>query len=223
MISGMMNVPINTKTTMRLTSKFMLRIGLVMFLFLQSFSGNIFAADTEELIAFQTDTASRDPKKYFLQIDALIRDSKGPDKADEKKTIKGVIIKVLNQNNHLIASHFTDKKGKVSFKLSLDKKYTLLIGKKGYVQKIVEIDAFVPKELNLAFVFPAEVALFAEVPKLNTSVLNKPIAKVKFNSMQREFLYDVIYTNKVNADLKKMYKEYYALKREDETKGKKKN
>jgi hypothetical protein len=41
--------------------------------------------------------------------------------------------------------------------------------------------------------------------------------------MQREFLYDVIYTNKVNADLKKMYKEYYALKREDETKGKKKN
>jgi hypothetical protein len=97
----------------------------------------------------------------------------------------------------------------------------LLIAKKGYVQKIVEIDAFVPKELNLAFVFPAEVALFAEVPKLNTAVLEKPIAKVKFNPMQREFVYDIIYTNKVNADLKKMYKEYYAIKREEQSGAKK--
>lgn len=174
-----------------------------------------------EGVFLDSDTAARDPKKYFLQIDALIRDSKGPDKADEKKTIKGVIIKVLNQNNYLIASYFTDKKGKVSFQLALDKKYTLLISKKGYVQKIVEIDAFVPKELNLTFIFPTQVALFAEIPNLNTSVLNKPIAKVKFNSMKREFDYDYIYTNKVNTELKKMYKEYYAMKREDETKGKK--
>jgi len=180
----------------------------------------VFADDLEEL-KIEADTSSRDPKKYYLQIDALIRDSKGPDKADEKKTIKGVIIKVINQNNFLIASHFTDKRGKVSFKLALDKKYTLLIAKKGYVQKIVEIDAFVPKELNLAFVFPAEVSLFAEVPKLNTAVLEKPIAKVKFNPMQREFVYDIIYTNKVNADLKKMYKEYYAIKREEQSGAKK--
>lgn len=182
------------------------------------------AVENDGAILVQTDsTSDRDPKKYFLQIDALIRDSKGPDKADEKKTIKGVIIKVLNQNNYLIASHFTDKKGKVSFKLSLDKRYTLLISKKGYVQKIVEIDGFVPKELNLAFIFPTQVALFAEVPNLNTSVLSKPIAKVKFNSMKREFDYDYIYTNKVNTELKKMYKEYYAMKREEKEKGKKKD
>jgi hypothetical protein len=204
---------------------FIFRLALVFCLTLPFLIGTTAKAeDTQEfLLEEQADTAARDAKKYYLQINALIRDSKGPDKADEKKTIKGVIIKVLNENNYLIASHFTDKKGKVSFKLSLDKKYTLLIGKKGYVQKIVEIDAFVPKELNLAFIFPVDVALFAEVPKLNTSALNKPIAKVKFNSMQREFVYDIIYTNKVNGELKKMYKEYYALKREEEMQSKKKN
>jgi hypothetical protein len=180
-----------------------------------------FASSELEILTMDADSAStRDPKKYYLKINAIIRDSKGPDKADEK-TIKGVIIKVLNENDYLVASYFTDKKGKTNFTLPLDKKFKILITKKGYTSKIVEINTTVPKEINAAFIFPVDIAIFQDVKNLNTAVLNKPIAKVQFNTMQKDFNYDITYTHKVNGELKKMFKEYYQLKKEEE-KGKKK-
>jgi hypothetical protein len=158
-------------------------------------------------------TLERDPKKYYLQINSLIKDSKGPDKADEKVVVKGAVIKVINSNNYLVASYFTDKKGKASFQLPLDKKFKVIIQKKGYVSKIVEINSEVPKDVNNAFIFGADVALFAEVKNLNTDVLLKPVARIKYDKMSKEFNYDIAYTHKVNGELKKMYKEYYTLKK----------
>jgi hypothetical protein len=171
---------------------------------------------TSSLIAQEAKTDStleRDPKKYYLQINSLIKDSKGPDKADEKVVVKGAVIKIISSSNYLVASYFTDKKGKASFKLPLDKKFKIIIQKKGYVSKIVEIDAEVPKDLNNAFIFGVDVALFAEVKNLNTDVLLKPVAKIRYDKMSKEFNYDVAYTHKVNGELKKMYKEYYSLKK----------
>ena len=164
-------------------------------------------------------TIRRDPKKNYLEMQYLVRDSKGPYKADEKKTVKGVIIKIMNEKNYLVATYFTAKNGKCEFRLPLDKKFTLLISKTGYVTKIVEVSTIVPKEVNAAFVFPADIAIFQVVEGLNTSVLNKPVAKVQFNTIQKDFQYDIVYTNRVNGELKKMYKEYYTLKRQE---GKKK-
>ncbi len=185
------------------------------------FSSQRSMASLEVNIAAPADSVTRDPKKYYLKINAIIRDSKGPDKADEK-TMKGVIIKVLNENDYLVASYFTDKKGKSNFSLPLDKKFKVLITKKGYVTKIVEINTAVPKEVNAAFIFPVDVAIFAEVKNLNTAVLNKPIARVQFNNMQKEFVYDITYTHKINGELKKMYKEFYQLKKDEEKANKKK-
>ena len=171
---------------------------------------------TSSLIAQEAkadSTLARDPKKYYLQINSLIKDSKGPDKADEKVVVKGAVIKIINNNNYLVASYFTDKKGKASFQLPLDKKFKIIIQKKGYVSKIVEVNSEVPKEVNNAFIFGVDVALFAEVKNLNTDVLLKPVAKVRFDKMSKEFNYDVAYTHKVNGELKKMYKEYYSIKK----------
>lgn len=156
----------------------------------------------------------RDPKKNYLEMQYLVRDSKGPDKADEKKTVKGVIIKVMNEKNYLVATYFTAKNGKCEFRLPLDKKFTLLISKTGYVTKIVEVNTIVPKDVSAAFIFPADIAIFQVVEGLNTSILNKPVARVQFNTMQRDFQYDIVYTNRVNSELKKMYKEYYTLQRQ---------
>lgn len=176
---------------------------------------------TSSLIAQETkaDTSTvqgRDPKKYYLQINSLIKDSKGPDKADEKAVVKGAVIKIINGNNYLVGSYFTDKKGKVSFQLPLDKKFKVIIQKKGYVSKIVEINTDVPKDVNNAFIFGVDVALFEEVKNLNTDVLLKPVAKIKYDKMSKEFNYDQVYTHKVNGELKKMYKEYYTLKKNKE-------
>lgn len=157
-------------------------------------------------------TLNRDVKKFYLRINSIVHDSKGPDKADEK-ILKGAIVKVMNADNYLIASYFSDKKGKITFDLALDKKYKIIISKKGYVSKIIEVDSSVPKDVNNAYIFPADMYLFEEVGKLNTAVLLKPIAKVKFDKMSANFEYDRVYTNKINGELKIMYKEYYAIKK----------
>lgn len=174
---------------------------------------------TSSLIAQESNadtTLERDPKKYYLQLNSLIKDSKGPDKADEKMVVKGAVIKVLNSNNYLVASYFTDKKGKASFQLPLDKKFKIIIQKKGYVSKIVEVNSAVPRDVNNAFIFGADIALFAEVKNLNTDVLLKAVARIQYDKMSKEFNYDQAYTHKVNGELKKMYKEYYALKKSKE-------
>ncbi len=171
--------------------------------------GNLFAQETHS-----DTTETRDPKKYYLKINGVIKDSKGPDKADEKVVVKGAIIKIINSNNYLVASYFTDKKGKLSFQLPLDKKFKVIIQKKGYVSKIVEINTMLPKDVNNAFVFTVDVALFAEVKNLNTDVLLKPIARIQYDKMSKDFNYDIAYTHKINGELKKMYKEYYTLKKE---------
>jgi len=171
---------------------------------------------TSSLIAQEAkadSTLERDPKKYYLQINSLIKDSKGPDKADEKIVVKGAVIKVINSNNYLVASYFTDKKGKASFQLPLDKKFKVIIQKKGYVSKIVEVNCAVPKDVNNAFIFGADISLFAEVKNLNTDVLLKPVARIQYDKMSKEFNYDVAYTHKINGELKKMYKEYYTIKK----------
>jgi hypothetical protein len=166
------------------------------------------------ILSAQADTSLlRDPKKYYLQINSLIKDSKGPDKADEKLIVKGAIIKIINSNNYLVGSYFTDKKGKATFQLPLDKKFKIIFQKKGYVSKIVEVNTQIPKEVNNAYIFGVDVALFAEVPNLNTDVLLQPVAKIKFDKMAKDFNYDAAYTHKVNGELKKMYKEYYTLKK----------
>jgi hypothetical protein len=191
-------------------------MSLVVFFSLIIFSD--FSANAREFrvdIEQEPNDSVRDPKKYFLRIDAIVHDSKGPDKADNK-VLQGVVIKILNEKNYLVASHFTDKKGKTSFELPLDQKFTLLITKKGYVTKIVEINTKVPKDVNAAYIFPVDVSIFEEVKDLNTAVLTKPIAKVQFNTMSRDFQYDIAYTHRINGELKKMYKEYYELKKAEE-------
>jgi hypothetical protein len=77
----------------------------------------------------------------------------------------------------------------------------------------VEVNTNVPKEINNAYIFGVDVALFAEVPNLNTDVLLQPVAKIKYDKMAKDFNYDAAYTHKVNGELKKMYKEYYTLKK----------
>lgn len=187
-----------------------MRIQKLFGIVLLSFVNQLFIMSA--VIAKSSDTTqTRDPEKSYLQINAIIRDSKGPDKADEKEVVSGAIIKVLNSNNYLVASYFADKKGKISFRLPFDKKFRVIIQKKDYVAKIVEIDTNVPVDDNNAYIFGVDVALFAIVPNLNTDVLLKPVARIQYDKMGKEFNYDVSYTHKINGELKKMYKEYYSL------------
>ena len=57
--------------------------------------------------------------------------------------------------------------------------------------------------------------IFEEVKGLDVSVLNQPIARITYSPSLEGFQYDVNYTNKINVELKKMYKKYYKIQDEE--------
>ena len=106
---------------------------------------------------------------------------------------------------------WTNKKGKCSFKLPLDKSLTIEISKKGFVTKSISINSKVPFDDRDAFNFSCDVDIFEEINGLDVTVLKSPIAKITYSPSLTTFQYDISYTNKINEELKKMYKKYYKL------------
>ena len=115
----------------------------------------------------------------------------------------------------LLGEFTTDKKGKVDFKVPINKDFFIEFSKPGYVSKIIQVNTHMPPERKLAFIFPFEVNIFKEVEGLDVSILKKPVAKVVYNLIEHQFDYDDGFTNQVNSKLKILYKEYEKLKAEE--------
>jgi hypothetical protein len=107
---------------------------------------------------------------------------------------------------------WTNKKGKCSFKLPLDKNIKIQVSKKGFVTKSIAVNTKIPAQQKDIFSFNCDVDIFEEIKDLDVTVLNAPIARITYSPSLNAFQYDVAYTNKVNVELKKMYKKYYHLK-----------
>jgi len=149
-------------------------------------------------------------KDYYLELRATVRQSKGQEKDTESLPLDSVLITVYG-NDVPMTKTWTNKKGKCNIKLPLDKNIRIQIFKKGFVAKSIAVNTKVPaKDLDI-FSFSCDVDIFEEIAGLDVTVLNSPIAKITYSPSLGTFQYDVSYTNKVNVELKKMYKKYYAL------------
>lgn len=149
-------------------------------------------------------------KDYYLELKATIRQSKGEEKDAESKPLDSVLITIYNGDIPLTET-WTNKKGKCTFKLPLDKNLKIQISKKGFVTKSVAVNTKVPAANKDVFNFSCDVDIFEEIAGLDVTVLNSPIAKITYSPSLESFQYDVSYTNRVNVELKKMYKKYYKL------------
>ncbi|MDF2438212.1 MAG: hypothetical protein K0Q95_2588 [Bacteroidota bacterium] len=151
-------------------------------------------------------------KEYYLELRGYVRQLKGSEneKANEIKPLDSVLITIYS-GEIPYSELWTNKKGKCEFKLPLDKSFRIDIARKGFVTKSILVVTKVPNEQKDIFNFSFDVDLFESVKGLDVSVLQNPIAKVSYNLATEGFAYDVAYTSKVNADLKKMYKNYYKL------------
>ncbi|HEX8517913.1 MAG TPA: hypothetical protein VF868_17085 [Bacteroidia bacterium] len=149
-----------------------------------------------------------------LELRGYIRQMKGEenDRTSEIKPLDSVLVTIYNEDVPY-SEIFTNKKGKCSFKLPLDKVFRIEISRKGFVTKSIIINTKVPNEQKSIFNFSFDVDLFESVPGLDVSVLNNPIAKVNYHLATEGFAYDVVYTSKINTELKKMYKNYYRLQK----------
>jgi len=133
---------------------------------------------------------------------------------EEPKPLDSAIITILS-GDIPYSEIFTNKKGRCSFKLPLDKVFKIEVSKHGFVTKFFEVNTKVPSEKRGEFSFVFDIDIFEEVKGLDVSVLQKPIAKVAYNVINEAFAYDVNYTSRINFDLKKMYKNYYLLQQMD--------
>ena len=159
-----------------------------------------------------TSADSAKAKDYYVELRGYVRQLKGSEteKANEIKPLDSVLITIYC-GDVPYSEIWTNKKGKCDFKLPLDKVFKIDIARKGFVSKSIQVSTKVPNDQKDIFNFSFDVDLFEEVKGLDVSVLKNPIAKVSYNLATEGFAYDVVYTSKINADLKKMYKNYYKL------------
>lgn len=123
-------------------------------------------------------------------------------------------------NNSVYTQVLTTRRGKCTFKLPLDRTYIVELSKPGYVSKKFEVNTKTPSNKKDAYDFDFDMNIFEHIEGLDTKVLEKPIAIVYYNITNNQFEYDAGYTNRINSDLKLMYRNYYLL--EKKNKGKKK-
>ncbi len=141
-------------------------------------------------------------KEVYLELSGSIK--------EEKKGIAEASIIVYVDNSEF-KSVATDKKGKFKIQLPLDRKYLIKFSKDGYVSKIITINTNLPPDEKAVYIFPLTVDLFKEIVNLDVSILKEPIAKINYNSFNKQFDYDYNYTAKINQDLKDLYDRYSKL------------
>lgn len=178
------------------------------------------SAAPEKLTA--TDNCTDDTVNFYLEINGSIRQMKNVmgDSGDNPWLDSAVVTIYLN--NAVYSTIYTTRRGKCSFKLPLDRDYIIELSKPGFVAKRFEVNTKIPPNKKDAFDFDFDMDIFEYVEGLNTKVLEKPIAIVYYNITNNQFEYDAAYTNRINSDLKLMYRNYYTLEKENRTKKKKK-
>jgi hypothetical protein len=101
--------------------------------------------------------------------------------------------------------------------LPLQHFFTIKISKEGFVSKIITADTHVPNKFFSNFIINFQGGLFEEIQGLDVSILKLPIAKIIFDPLQRNFVYDSIYTNEINDRLKKLYEDYRTLSKKNDS------
>ncbi len=148
-------------------------------------------------------------KKEYLEMRGIIKTSKTSENGQEKLLDSAMVRIYSDTTKPALLNMLTDKKGKCDFKLPLGKKFYVLVSKSGYTTKMLEINTKVPSKKKFAYIFPFSVDLFETVDGVDFSILKKPIGKIAYYTNKEMFDYDYAYTNRVNADLKHIYKDYY--------------
>jgi len=150
-------------------------------------------------------------KEHYLEMKGVVRQSKGNEKIESVPLDSALI--TIYTGDIPYSDFFTNKKGKCTFKLPLNKQFKIEVSKAGFVSKFFEVDTKIPNDKKGEYSFAFDIDIFEETNNLDVSVLKKPIAKVNYSIIQEQFIYDVNYTSRINFELKKMYKNYYLLQK----------
>ena len=154
--------------------------------------------------AAQEQNAQKKKKKGVIesreQADGWYLPVKGEVTIDGKKA-NGVSVKVFKENAEL--GSFPVKKGRFSVELDLDAVYTLYIGKEGYQNKMIVVDANLPRETVQYPAYQCYVKLETEGQALpgDPFFTDFPTAIIRYNKELGGYYHSEAYLEDINNKL----------------------
>jgi hypothetical protein len=154
---------------------------------------------------------TQDDKIHYLEMQCEVTEPIKEKGKISTAVVPVVLFRIYDDKGALIKAVFADEKGKCNFRLGFQKKYKIIISRKGFYSKILSIDTKIPTDLNTAYIFPADISFYREQEKLDAKIFKEPIAIIIFSSKTKQFEYDDLYSKKLDYDLKKIKTEYLKL------------
>ncbi|RLD63804.1 MAG: hypothetical protein DRJ01_02725 [Bacteroidetes bacterium] len=146
----------------------------------------------------------------FSQEEKGYLEVKGTAKSD-RRVIKNAKIEIY-RNFVKVKTITTDESGKFDFKLDLNRNYIVKFVKKGLVSKKVSFITVLPKDEIGIWTYRFSIDLFPMVEGLDISILENPIAKIKYNEVYGEFDFDEEYTEEMFKKIENLLNQYENLK-----------
>jgi tetratricopeptide (TPR) repeat protein len=141
----------------------------------------------------------KDGKENYLTIDGVV--DKGEDNPIEGATVK------LFEKGNLVNSITTGKDGMFNFKLGVNSEFLLEVSMTGMVTKLFNVNTTVPEYEKGIWDRAFSVTLFEPCAGVDMSLLQSPVFKLVYNSLNREFLpeknYDKVMVDKLQQLTKK--------------------
>jgi hypothetical protein len=167
--------------------------------------------DDEEQEGKLPEGFTHDDKIHYLEMQCEVTEPIKEKGKISTAVVPVVLFRIYDDKGALIKAVFADDKGKCKFRLGFQKKYKIIISRKGFYSKILSIDTKIPTDLNTAYIFPADITFYREQEKLDAKIFKEPIAIIVFSSKTKQFEYDNLYSKKLDYDLKKIKTEYLKL------------
>jgi tetratricopeptide (TPR) repeat protein len=111
----------------------------------------------------------------------------------------------LYEEKSNIKSVKTGSSGRFSFKLDMNKDYTIEVSKEGYVSKKIRFITKIPDEVTGIWVREFAIGLVKYCEGVNYSVLNDPVDVIKYSVRRQDFDSDKTFVYKVKPRLENLY------------------
>jgi len=150
------------------------------------------------LFCFQVSAQTTDEERY-LEV-------KGTSELDMQPLPRATAN--LYEGTTKIKSIETGSDGHFSFRLEINKEYTIEIEKQGLVSKRISFNTSMPDEEKGAWMNEFSIGLVKYCDGVDYSVLQEPVEKVKFVTKRREYISDKDYVNKIRPRIENVLMKY---------------
>lgn len=144
----------------------------------------------------------------FLEFSGIIYKT-GFDAKGTEKFLENALVVVANEETGTADTIYSGDNGEYYFRLPLDNMYMITVSKDSFATKKIHVDTHLPLFAKGKHSMEFELSLYNVVPGMDYSLLNEPVAQIRFDKDRKGFDYDHAYTDRLNRDLKKMYFVYF--------------